>query len=277
MFFREEGLYIRCTLCPQSCLIGPDHSGLCGTRRNIDNKLYAIGYGVVMAMHLDPVEKKPLRHFMPGSKTFSIGFAGCNLFCPYCQNSMLSRATPKGKSLTPESILRFALSQNAPSISYTYSEPLVQFEFVRDTAMLAHKAGLKNILVSNGYINPTPLELFFHPDHPLMDAVNFDIKSSRPDAFQKTCRGKLEVVWNTVETVAGRTHMEVTALMVPGLCDVSDVLEIAKRLSPLDVPLHISRYFPRGSGPHNETRDEDLQTACRAARLYLSHVHLGNV
>lgn len=272
-FFTREGDSIRCTLCPQSCRIREGGRGLCNTRARRDGQLFAEGYGRVLAMHLDPIEKKPLYHFLPGSSTFSIGFAGCNLFCPYCQNDSLSRALPRGEALTPHCIADAALRSGAPSISYTYSEPLVQYEFVYDTAALAHRAGLKNILVTNGYINPEPLTaLLTH-----IDAMNIDVKSSRTDAFARTCKGRLDTVFDTVFLAAPRCHVEVTSLMVPGLCDVPDVHDIAERLTPLNVPLHISRYFPRGAGPSEPTKISDMRAAQSLARQYLTHVYLGNV
>jgi pyruvate formate lyase activating enzyme len=225
---------------------------------------------------VDPVEKKPLKLFLPGTKTLSLGSSGCNLFCPFCQNMSISRARPISHVVIESSkIIEEAQRAGLPSISYTYNEPVTFYEFVLDTARLAKENGIFNILVSNGHISPEPLEVLL----PWIDALNIDIKTIDSSKFKTFCGGVLDVVLHTVERAAALSHVEITALMVPGLCDVNDVAQIACWLSKIrsDIPLHITRYFPVKKGQAPPTPVKEMQTALDKSRRYLKYVFLGNV
>lgn len=267
---------LSCTLCPRFCILKDGEWGACGARRCLDGELFALSYGRVAALHVDPIEKKPLKRFMPGTLTLSLGAFGCNLFCDFCQNHSLSRSRPSDDVpfIPPEEIVERALAQGLPSVSYTYNEPLTNAEYVVDTATVARGRGLRNILVSNGYAN----EQVFEDVLALMDAMNIDVKSNRADAFRSRTGGALEIVMRNVERAAKRTHVEVTSLMVPGLCGPGDVEAIAQWLGTLgDIPLHITRYHPVKDGQAPATGVESMYDAKRRAENYLQTVYLGNV
>lgn len=275
-YWENKPSAVLCTLCPRFCELGDGGWGACGARRRVGGALIAMSYGRVAALNIDPIEKKPLSRFMPGTKTLSIGAPGCNLFCDFCQNHTLSRSRPHDgiPYMPPGDIVAAAIEAGLPSISYTYNEPLTNAEYVVDTARLAGSAGLKNILVSNGYAN----EAAFGDVLELMDAMNIDVKSYRPDAFAKRTRGSLETVTRNVERAAERTHVEITSLMVPGLCDIDDIEAIAKWLGGLgDIPLHITRYHPVKQGQAPATDVYAMHEAKRRAERYLQTVCLGNV
>ncbi len=265
-----------CLLCPHRCVIREGEKGVCGVRQNTGGTLYSINYGKVSAMHIDPIEKKPLYRFMPGTYTFSIGSFGCNLACPFCQNYDISKGNPRTIEYTPENIVSAALQKDTPSISYTYSEPVVFYEFMLDTAKAAKKKGLKNIMVTNGYINKEPLlEALTY-----MDAMNIDLKAFDENVYRKTLKGSLAPVLETIKEADKKCHVEVTMLIVPKLND--DLLKIkqaAKTLAAINkgIPFHISRYFPRYKYGEPATDTGFLQTAYSECKKYLSYVYLGNV
>ncbi len=236
-----------------------------------------MSYGRLLALNADPIEKKPLKRFLPGTKTLSLGFAGCNLFCYFCQNASLSRARPNERIpfTPPEAIVETALGEGFPSISYTYNEPLINIEYVLDTARLARANGLKNILVTNGYCNPAP----FAEALEVIDALNIDVKSFRQDAFKRDTGGTLPVVLRNVEYAAKRAHVEITALMVPGLCETVDVEQIASWLGGISsaIPLHITRYHPVGPNMPPPTDIAAMLDAKARAERFLDTVLLGNV
>jgi pyruvate formate lyase activating enzyme len=271
---QENG--VLCTLCPHQCLLAEGEWGLCDARQVENGTLWARTYGKLTAIHVDPVEKKPLRLFLPGTETLSLGSSGCNLFCPFCQNMAISRARPFSHLyIAPERVVEEAKHSGFPSISYTYNEPVTFYEYVLDTARLARENGIYNILVSNGHISPDPLDALL----PWMDALNIDIKTFDADKFRTFCGGHLKTVLQTVERAASVCHVEITSLMVPGLCDVSDVIQIAQWLSRIrpDIPLHISRYFPVKKGQAPSTPIKQMRLAFEKAKRHLKHVFLGNV
>ena len=237
---------VRCLLCPHACLIGDGQTGICRVRVNRDGVLYSLNYGCLAAMNLDPVEKKPLYHFLPSSSTMSIAGLGCNLKCRFCQNSSLSIdfSAPTGEEISPAQVLEAALQAGAASLSYTYSEPTVFIEMILETSRLARRAGLANILVSNGYISAEAgRELF-----PLLDAANIDLKSFSEDFYRDYCRGGLEPVLATIRSLAaGAVWLELTTLVIPGLNDspgeADKIARFIAAISP-DIPWHISRFFP---------------------------------
>jgi pyruvate formate lyase activating enzyme len=277
-----------CHICPHECRLREGLSGLCRVRRNAGGTIFPVEYGRVAAIGLDPVEKKPLRHFLPGTMTFSVGFHGCNLYCAFCQNHSLSLAAlPRGihpvpaalqdtREMSSAGIVDAALRIGAPSISYTYSEPLVAYESVLDTSELARKAGLRNILVTNGFILPEPMKRLL----PFIDAMNIDLKAFDDATYHKWCGGRLQPVMDTIALCHTACHVEVTILVVTGMNDSIEALEPAFAwLGSLDrrIPLHITRYHPanRYSAPPT---DRDLLTRLHdAAMKYLENVYVGNI
>ena len=272
----EKGLL--CSLCPKNCLIKDQETGFCRTRRNVGGTLYAANYGACTSYALDPIEKKPLYHFYPGSYILSIGTWGCNFSCQFCQNWQIAQAEAEFQELSPEDVVEAAKEAGPRNIgiAYTYSEPAVWYEFVFDTARLARGAGLKNVLVTNGYISHEPLAELL----PYIDAMNIDVKAFNEDFYHKICAGSLAEVKGTVEQAARHCHVEITTLLVPGLNDDPEEIEALSAwlasISPA-IPLHLSRYFPRYKLDIPPTPLATMEKARDAARHHLQYVYLGNV
>lgn len=271
-----------CPICPHRCALEPGQLGLCRARRNVDGAVACENYGRVTSLALDPIEKKPLRRFYPGSFLLSVGSYGCNLRCPFCQNYEISMEGPEAEAvfLSPEELTdkALALSKIPPGnlgVAFTYNEPLVGYEYVRDCAALLRKAGLKTVLVTNGMICPEPLEALL----PLIDAMNIDLKGFS-QRYYRWLNGDLEAVKGTIRRSVGLCHVEVTTLIVPGENDSEAEMDSeAAWLASLDpaLPLHISRFFPRfqveDRGP---TSLETITLLCRTARKHLRYVYSGN-
>ena len=270
---------VRCALCPHTCLITEDRYGLCRVRKNSGGRLYAMNYARRVASALDPIEKKPLYHFYPGSTILSFGALGCNFHCDFCQNWQIAQAEAPTTELKPEKAVQLALEagKDCVGIAFTYSEPLMWYEFIMDTAPLAREKGLKNVVVSNGYINPEPLAALL----PYIDAFNIDIKAFGPEFYRKYCGGKLEPVLATVRAcVEAGCHVEVTNLLVTGLNDSPDeIRELVDWVSSLDprIPLHFSRYFPGYKLDLPPTPLTTLKEAYEIAKEKLPFVYLGNI
>ncbi len=234
-------------------------------------------YGVLSAAALDPVEKKPLYHFHPGTRSYSIGFFGCNLRCPFCQNYQISTKLPSSglKPTNPAEVVAEALQVKADSISYTYSEPLIHAEFCLETAAAANDAGLANIFVTNGYMSEDAAKSVFSA----MDAVNIDLKSFNPQYYEKVLKGGLETVCKSIETAATLCHTEVTTLLIPGENDsrqeLDSLFSFLSALKPQPV-LHLTRYFPRHQYTQPATSVHTLQKAGEMARGRLKYVYIGN-
>ncbi|MEW5897774.1 MAG: AmmeMemoRadiSam system radical SAM enzyme [Bacillota bacterium] len=276
---KEDGR-VFCRLCPRLCTIRPGHTGFCRVRQNQDGVLCALNYGRCTAAALDPIEKKPLYHFYPGSSIYSLGTLGCNLHCGFCQNWEIAHGDPHTFAITPREAVETALAyQNGRSdcvgIAYTYSEPFMWYEFVFDTARLAREKGLKNVLVTNGYINPEPLEEIL----PFIDALNIDVKGFRDEYYRRTCAGRLAPVRRTVELTHSRCHVELTTLLVPGLNDspeeIGGLVDWVAGLNK-EIPLHFSRYFPHYKMDLPPTPLETLRRAAGTAREKLRYVYVGN-
>ena len=239
---------LECELCPHRCRLAEGQSGICRVRRASGGRLVAEGYGRISSAALDPVEKKPLYHFHPGSAIFSIGGWGCNLGCVFCQNWTISQtfeAAPR--SFAPEEVVRRASAEKeSVGIAYTYNEPMIGWEFVHDCAALARKAGLLNVLVTNGFVNTAPAAELL----PMTDALNVDIKSMEEKFYRTQCRGQLRPVLDFCrQAVAAGCHVEITNLVIPGLNDRDELFEslagwIADNLGSL-TPLHLSAYHPQ--------------------------------
>jgi pyruvate formate lyase activating enzyme len=271
---------VRCFLCPKHCHIAEGKTGFCSVRKNVDGILISLNYGVCNLGILDPIEKKPLRHFMPGSPIFSVGSLGCNFSCLFCQNHEFVHGGQQLVTVTPEAVVLHALKLKGESnnigIAYTYSEPTVWYEFVYDTAVLARKAGLKNVLVTNGYIEQAPLAALL----PYIDAMNIDVKAFRGTFYREVCCGELEQVKQTVILAVPQTHVEITTLVIPGLNDSPDEIKALARwlgeLSP-QITLHLTRYFPCNKMTIPATPVATLEHLQNIASHYLQHVYLGNV
>jgi len=281
LYKKEKQGKVRCLACSHKCLISENDTGICGVRKNIKGRLYLLVYGKVAAMHVDPIEKKPLYHFLPGTNAFSVGTAGCNFKCLWCQNADISQIKPGiifGKDITPEEIVREALKTGCKSIAYTYNEPAIFAEFVKDTAEIARKNGLKNILVTNGYFSKESFD--FLSD--FVDAMNIDLKSFSNATYKKYCRALFKPVLNSIKWAHEKgIHTEITTLVIPGLNDSDKELEkIAKFISSIDknIVWHISRFFPM----HKMTKKpatsiKTLRRAEAIGKKYLNYVYLGNV
>ncbi len=281
--FVEKGKEkLRCLACSHKCIIEKDKTGICGVRKNINNKLMSLVYGKIASMNADPIEKKPLYHFLPGSYAFSIGTVGCNFRCDFCQNFDISQTAKRGfifgQDFTPEDIVKKAIQNNCKSIAYTYNEPIVFVEFVKDVAKIARKKGLKNILVTNGYFSRESFDYISN----YIDAMNIDLKSFNKDFYKKYCGGKLEPVLETIKLAYKKgIHIELTTLVIPGLNDSEEEFEkIAKFIAKIDknIPWHISRFFPRYKMFDKQpTSIETLKKAYEIGKKYLNYVHIGNV
>lgn len=268
-----------CDICPHACTPAEGCYGLCRARKNKHGKIVDANYGRVTAISLDPIEKKPLRHFHPGSNILSAGSFGCNLRCPFCQNSDISMADEScsTRELSPETLVTLAedaIPDGNIGIAYTYNEPLVGYEYVFDCARSAQSRGLKNVLVTNGYINETPLKRLLQ----YIDAMNIDLKGWS-DEFYRHLGGDLETVKKSIELSAAACHVELTTLIIPGLNDATEQMHsqcewIASISS--EIPLHITRYFPRYKISVPPTPLSTLQQLALIARKYLRHVHIGN-
>jgi len=287
---------VRCQVCSHFCIIAPQQRGLCGVRENQKGKLHSLVYGKAIAVHIDPIEKKPLYHFLPGTYSLSIATVGCNLACKNCQNWDISqgpkglslkdspwpRTVLEGKSLSPKKIVQEALKNSCPSISYTYTEPTIFLEYALATMKLAKEKGLKNIWVTNGFMSPQTLKLII----PELDAANVDLKSFEESFYQKYCGGQLKpVLANLKEMKRKNIWLEITTLIIPGLTDQTKMLKkialfIKKELGP-ETPWHISRFFPEVSwqlqdlpATSSETIEKAFQIGLQAG---LKYVYKGNI
>ncbi len=247
--YRSEKGVVTCVLCPRNCRIKDGNTGFCRVRKNISGKLYSLVYGrVAGGVAIDPVEKKPLFHFLPGKSILSFGTVGCNLKCRNCQNWTTSQKEPGQlfeKDLLPKDIVRFAKEQGCGMIAYTYNEPTIFFEFMRDTARLAKKEGLKNVIVSNGFINQEPLEELCR----YIDAANIDLKGFNDVFYKKTTAGWLEPILRTIKTLKKKgVWVELTNLLIPGLNDTKEdirkMCEWIRKDAGDDTPLHFSAFHP---------------------------------
>ncbi|NOZ21361.1 MAG: AmmeMemoRadiSam system radical SAM enzyme [Planctomycetes bacterium] len=268
---------VRCGLCPQFCRIEDGKTGFCRGRRNREGTLYAETYGKCTSIAMDPIEKKPLYHFHPGTHILSLGTLGCNFACDFCQNWQISQAAPPLQDIRSTDAVNTAQRENSIGIAYTYNEPLIWYEFVLDTAKLVHEKGMKNVLVTNGYINPDPLEKLL----PLIDAMNIDIKSINPTFYKERCKGKLGPVQATAKRAVESCHVEITNLIIPEHNDSKLELGmladwISENLGE-DVPVHLSAYSPRHKLQAKPTNGETLTRAYKIFKERLNYVYVGNM
>jgi pyruvate formate lyase activating enzyme len=282
-YTRLKNQKVKCHLCPHECTITPGHSGICKIRSNNNGVLLVEMYGSLAATHFDPIEKKPLYHFHPGSEILSLGSLGCNFHCSCCQNYEISQTGkagfPRLQEFSVADIVKVAKSVPANiGAAYTYNEPMIWFEYMFDIALEIKKAGLKNVAVSNGYVNKKPLTGLID----YFDAFNIDIKSFDEKKHKEFTGGELGFVLDTLTSIisAGK-HLEITFLLVPGINDDPDMFEkmvrwIPQHLGP-DIPLHISRYFPRYKMTAEPTSLKIIHEMIALASRYLHYVYSGNI
>ncbi len=277
---------MKCLTCAHFCRILPNKKGICGVRKNIGGKLFALNYGKAAAFNIDPIEKKPFFHFLPGSYSLSVAAVGCNFQCLSCQNWDISQEFKNkkeipGRNLSPEKIVKTALNNKLPSISYTYTEPVIFLEYALDTMKLAKDAGLKNSFVSNGFMSRESVKAAI----PYLDAVNIDIKSFSDDFYKKNCGAKLQPVLDTAELMKkSGVWLEITTLVIPGLSDskemFKEIAEFIKEKLGTETPWHISRFSGSISWKLSnlpETPVETLKIAYEIGKKSgLKYVYTGN-
>ncbi len=268
-----------CPVCPRHCALQDGQRGFCRARKAQGGRVVCENYGRVTALALDPIEKKPLHFFYPGSSVLSVGSYGCNLCCPFCQNHDIAQQADGtlAEETTPEALVEMALKLRVRGnigLAFTYNEPVVGYEFVRDTARLAKRQGLVNVMVTNGYICAGPLAELLEN----VDAWNIDLKCFTEEGYQ-SLGGALAPVQESIRAVATAAHLEVTTLVVPGLSDSAEDMEREAAwlasISP-EIPLHLSRYFPRWQAVEAATERQVLENLQKIAQKYLRHVLLGN-
>lgn len=274
---------VRCDICPKACLIAPGQSGDCRIRVNVDGTLRAVTYGFPSAVHIDPVEKKPLNHFLPGTTTFSLATVGCNLHCRNCQNWEISQCNPEDATaspLPPHEIPAMARRLGCRSVSYTYTDPVVYYEYALDGCVAAREAGLRNVLVTAGYINERPMrELYAH-----VDAANIDLKGMTEAFYRDVCGATLKPVLNTlVGAKSMGVWVEVTNLLIPTLNDAdADMQALCRWVREnlgAETPLHISRFYPQYRMQHLPPTPAESLVRARDIGIAagLKHVYIGNV
>ncbi|MDR2590451.1 MAG: AmmeMemoRadiSam system radical SAM enzyme [Oscillospiraceae bacterium] len=275
----KESNFVECVLCPHTCIIPQGGKGRCGARTNIDGVLYASSFGLLTSYALDPIEKKPLYKFHSGSKIVSVGSYGCNFNCPFCQNYLISLEYQSARleKVTEDILMNVAvqsIEDGNIGIAFTYNEPLIGYEFVLSCSKRLKEIGMKSVLVTNGFINPSPLKELL----PYVDAMNIDIKGFNSDMYKKV-EGTLKTVLKTVERAYETCHVELTTLVVPGQNE-NDIQEIAKWIASIDknIPYHLSRFFPRYEySSYEPTTIDSMYNAKQIAEQYLTEVHLGNM
>lgn len=285
LYKNKGGNKVSCFLCSHHCRISNGKFGICNVRENRDGVLFTHAYGELIARNIDPIEKKPLYHFLPGSKSFSIAAIGCNFQCGFCQNwqiSQVKEAKASGlhpEEVKPEDVVKQAKQTGSKSISYTYTEPTIFFEYAYEISQLAKKEGLFNVFVTNGYMTKEMIQTI----HPYLDAANIDLKSFRDDYYRKVCRGRLAPVLKNIELMKKLSiWIEVTTLVVPGQNDSEEELKkIANFLAGLDtsIPWHISRFYPQYKMEDLESTPlEILNQAYEIGKSAgLRYIYLGNV
>ncbi|SCP99349.1 AmmeMemoRadiSam system radical SAM enzyme [Anaerobium acetethylicum] len=285
LYEKLENGKVKCAVCNHRCVIGEGKRGICGVRENRKGVLYALNYGMTISAANDPIEKKPLYHFLPGTMIYSFATVGCNFRCSWCQNWEISQASKparpiEGTYVTPEEHVARAIELGCPSIAYTYSEPTIFLEYALDTMKLAHEKGLKNVWVTNGYMSKETLDLII----PYLDAANVDYKGPDDGVYEKYCGGKaIHIMENLIYLQKAGIHQEITTLIVPGVNDKREQLEeIAKFVADevgTDVPWHISRFFPNWK--MMDVPITPLETLKMAEKIGkeagLKYIHIGNV
>jgi pyruvate formate lyase activating enzyme len=283
LYKKLKDLKVRCDLCAHRCVVPDGQNGKCAVRKNTGGSLFSLVYDKVISENIDPIEKKPLFHYLPGSKSLSIATPGCNFNCFFCQNWQISQMpgdykTIEGKAISPERIVADAVSYNCRSISYTYTEPTVYFELAYDTAKIASSKGIKNVFVTNGFMTQECLQMI----SPYLDAANVDLKSFSEDFYKNRAGGRLKPVLNNIRAMFNYgIWLEVTTLLIPGLNDSYEELEnIAKFLSGISafLPWHISAYYPQYKSDIGPTQVKSIIKAIEIGKKSgLKYVYGGNI
>ena len=283
LFYKSlEKQKVQCNLCPHQCIIKPDNTGICHVRKNIDGKLYSLVYEKPIAQSLDPIEKKPLFHFYPGTDAYSIATVGCNLKCMHCQNYDISQDMGnffRSSSVSAEQIVTSAINSGATSIAYTYTEPTIFYEYAYDIARIARKKDIKNVFVTNGYISPEPL------DHiaPYLDAANIDLKAMSESFYQKICKAHLQPVLDTIQRYYElNIWIEITTLIIPDYNDSEQELrQIAEFICDIDtkIPWHVTAFHPTYKLTNTKrTSSEILEKAVSIGeKAGLDYIYQGNL
>lgn len=277
LYYEKVDEKVKCLLCPKECVIADQKVGFCRGRKNIAGKLYALTYQECCSTAFDPIEKKPLYHFHPGSSILSVAPNGCNLACVFCQNWEISQEDASTQRIISQEMVDLALARGSVGIAYTYTEPLIWYEYLLETAKLARKKRLVNVLVTNGFIQEEPLRELL----PYIDAMNIDIKSMDDSFYKEYCKGQLEPVLRTARIAKETCHVELTNLMIPTLNDseknLADLVDWVVSLGP-ETPLHFSRYFPHYKLNIPPTPIATLERAREITRAAgLKYVYIGNI
>ncbi|PKN72158.1 MAG: AmmeMemoRadiSam system radical SAM enzyme [Candidatus Cloacimonetes bacterium HGW-Cloacimonetes-3] len=275
LFYVHEDEQVRCTLCPRLCLLEEGQTGFCRGRQVIEGKLMAVNYAKCVSVSVDPIEKKPLFHFHPGSRIVSLGPNSCNLSCAFCQNWEISQEICSTRDVSVQELLGIVASHNPTQVAFTYTEPLMWYEYILDFALIAPDVEI--VLVTNAYINEVPFRAML----PHVAAMNIDLKSIRSEFYVQTCGGDIEIVKNNIRSAyeAG-VHLEITNLLIPGLNDSpSELKELALYVASIDdaIPFHISGYHPSFKLNIRATRADEVEEACDIVSQYLQRVYAGNV
>lgn len=279
-----DGNKVQCTICPRNCKLSNGQKGFCSVRQNIDGEITLTTYGFNTGLAIDPIEKKPLYHFLPGSKVLSFGTLGCNMGCSFCQNWQISKSKADPKLLTktsPEEIVQIALETDCKSVAFTYNDPIIFFEYAIDTAKECRKKGIKTVAVTAGYINSAPRKEFFS----WIDAANIDLKAFSNEFYKKNCLAQIKPILETIKYVRNETNcwLELTTLLIEGENDSPDEIKrqcewILKNLGK-DVPIHFSGFHPdykMMSRP--ATSPQTIKSACDIAKKEgLLYVYSGNI
>ncbi len=287
LYKKIDNRTVQCLTCHYHCRLEEGRRGICGVRENINGKLMVLNYGKLVAVHVDPIEKKPLYRFLPGTLTYSIATVGCNFRCLHCQNADISQY-PKnfpqtdipGTEFTPQQVVDDALAYHCPSIAYTYTEPTVFLEYALDTMRLARQQGLKNIWVSNGYMSRESLKLIMS----YLDAINIDLKGMTENFYQHVCGARLQPVLDNLIAIKKQgIHLEVTTLIIPGHNDapqeLKQIAEFIKNKLSADTPWHVTAFYPayQMSDVPPTSREKVIQTAAIGRRVGLKYVYTGNI
>lgn len=268
---------IRCRVCPHNCLIKEGNNGRCNVRGVRYGELYVFNYGEISALSLDPIEKKPLFHYKPGTEILSLGSYGCNFTCGFCQNYTIAHFKPETQFVSVLDLIEKAKEyKNNIGLAFTYNEPLMFYEYLLDTAKKCKEENLDVVVVSNGFINKEPLEKLL----PFVDVMNIDLKAFSNDFYESECSGKLEDVLSTIELASKHTHVEITTLLIGGHNDTEEeVRQITSFIARLNknIPLHLSRYYPNYKFKDEATNIEIIKHLRDIAKGYLNYVYIGNI
>lgn len=287
MYKKLDKQAVRCLACAHYCVIQEGRTGICGVRKNNGGELFLLVYGKPAAIHVDPIEKKPLYHFMPGTEILSLGTFGCNFRCGFCQNYDISQHKLQATShklqesvdWSPKRVVEFALEHRIPSIAYTYNEPTIFVEYAHDIMVLAKEKGIKNVFVSNGYESKETLDFIGQ----YLDAINIDLKSFRDEFYQKSCGAKLQPVLDTIKRVYEmKIHQEITTLIIPGENDSEEEFrQIAEFIASVDknIPWHLSRFHPDFKMTDKNVTSYEILAKAREIGFGsgLKYIYLGNV